>query len=81
MVRENSSYYVLGFVSTNDRRDGKLRNITVRVAGYPEAQVTYRKRYAAPRVRRGTWCRRSSTPPGWRRSCWPTSIPPRCGVR
>ena len=51
IVQENSSYYVLGYYSTNDRRDGKMRNITVRVAGYPEAQVTYRKRYAAPRGR------------------------------
>jgi VWFA-related protein len=51
IVQENSSYYVLGYYSTNERRDGKLRTITVRVAGYPEAQVTYRKRYAAPRGR------------------------------
>ena len=51
IVQENSSYYVLGYYSTNDRRDGKLRNITVKVAGYPDAQVTYRKRYAAPRGR------------------------------
>jgi VWFA-related protein len=51
IVEENSSYYVLGYYSTNERRDGRLRNITVRVAGYPEAQVTYRKRYAAPRGR------------------------------
>ena len=42
---------MLGYYSTNDRRDGKLRNISVRVAGYPDAQVTYRKRYAAPRGR------------------------------
>jgi VWFA-related protein len=51
IVQENSSYYVLGYYSTNERRDGRLRNITVRVAGYPDAQVTYRKRYAAPRGR------------------------------
>jgi VWFA-related protein len=51
IVQENSSYYVLGYYSTNERRDGKLRNISVRVAGYPDAQVTYRKRYAAPRGR------------------------------
>ena len=51
IVRENSQYYVLGYYSTNERRDGKLRSITVRVAGYPDAQVTYRKRYAAPRGR------------------------------
>ena len=42
---------MLGYYSTNDKRDGKLRNISVRVAGYPDAQVTYRKRYAAPRGR------------------------------
>ena len=51
IVQENSTYYVLGYYSTNERRDGKMRNITVRVNGYPAAQVTYRKRYAAPRGR------------------------------
>jgi VWFA-related protein len=51
IVDENSSYYVLGYYSTNEKRDGKLRNIGVRVAGYPDTQVTYRKRYAAPRGR------------------------------
>jgi VWFA-related protein len=51
IVQENSSYYVLGYYSTNERRDGKLRNISVKVAGYPDSQVTYRKRYAAPRGR------------------------------
>jgi VWFA-related protein len=52
IVEENSSYYVMGYYSTNDRRDGRLRNISVRVAGYPDSQVTYRKRYAAPRGNR-----------------------------
>ena len=51
IVQENSTYYVLGYYSTNDRRDGKMRNVTVRVAGHPGAEVTYRKRYAAPRGR------------------------------
>jgi len=51
IVLENSQYYVLGYYSTNEKRDGKLRNISVRVAGYPDAQVTYRKRYAAARGR------------------------------
>jgi VWFA-related protein len=51
IVEENSSYYVLGYYSSNERRDGRLRNIGVKVAGYPDAQVTYRKRYAAPRGR------------------------------
>jgi VWFA-related protein len=51
IVQENSSYYVLGYYSSNEKRDGKLRTINVRVAGYPDAQVTYRKRYAAQRGR------------------------------
>jgi VWFA-related protein len=48
IVQENSSYYVLGYYPTNEKRDGKLRKISVKVNGYPEAQVTFRKRYAAP---------------------------------
>ncbi|MSO55681.1 MAG: VWA domain-containing protein [Acidobacteria bacterium] len=47
IVQENSSYYVLGYYSTNEKRDGRLRSVNVRVAGHPDAQVTYRKRYAA----------------------------------
>ena len=31
IVAENSSYYMLGFYSTNDRRDGRYRKIEVRV--------------------------------------------------
>jgi VWFA-related protein len=49
IVQENSSYYVLGYYSTNEKRDGKLRNITVKVNGYPDSQVTFRKRYVASR--------------------------------
>lgn len=49
IVQENSSYYVLGYYPTNDKRDGKLRRISIKVNGYPDAQVTFRKRYAAPR--------------------------------
>lgn len=48
IVQENSSYYVLGYYPTNEKRDGKLRTISVKVNGYPDAQVTFRKRYAAP---------------------------------
>jgi VWFA-related protein len=49
IVQENSSYYVLGYYPTNDKRDGKLRKIAVRVNGYPDQQITFRKRYASPR--------------------------------
>lgn len=49
IVQENSSYYVLGYYSTNEKRDGRLRHIAVKVSGYPDAQVTFRKRYVAAR--------------------------------
>jgi VWFA-related protein len=49
IVQENSSYYVLGYYPTNEKRDGKLRKVSVKVNGYPDAQVTFRKRYAAQR--------------------------------
>ncbi len=49
IVQENSSYYVLGYYSSNEKRDGKMRSVTVKVNGYPDAQITYRKRYAAAR--------------------------------
>jgi VWFA-related protein len=44
IVQENSSYYVLGYYSTNERRDGRLRNISVRVAGHPECRSPIAKR-------------------------------------
>jgi hypothetical protein len=49
IVQENSSYYVLGYYPTNDKRDGKLRKITVKVNGHSDQQITFRKRYASPR--------------------------------
>jgi VWFA-related protein len=50
IVRENSTYYMLGYYSTNDRRDGRFRKIEVRVKR-PGLQVRSRKGYAAPRGR------------------------------
>ncbi len=50
IVRENSSYYVLGYVSTNDKRDGRFRKIAVRVTR-PGVTVRARQGYAAPRGR------------------------------
>jgi hypothetical protein len=46
--KENSSYYVLGYYPTNERRDGRLRKIEVRV-NRPGIEVRYRKGYVAPR--------------------------------
>jgi len=48
LVSDNSSYYVLGYYPTNDRRDGRFRKIEVRV-NRPGLKVNARKGYAAPR--------------------------------
>jgi VWFA-related protein len=47
IVRENSTYYVLGFTSSNDRRDGRYRRVQVRVKR-PGLQVRARNGYVAP---------------------------------
>jgi VWFA-related protein len=46
IVRENSSYYVLGFQSTNERRDGRYRRLRVSV-NRPGVQVRTRDGYLA----------------------------------
>lgn len=48
VVRDNSTYYVLGYYPTNDRRDGRVRKIDVRVKR-PGLTVHARKSYVAPR--------------------------------
>jgi hypothetical protein len=50
MVRDNSTYYVLGYYPSNERRDGRFRSIDVRVRR-PGLQVRSRKGYQAPRGR------------------------------
>lgn len=47
VVRENSSYYILGFYSANERRDGKFRSVDVRVKR-PGLEVRARTGYVAP---------------------------------
>ena len=49
VVRDNSHYYVLGYYSTNDRRDGRFRKIEVGVPGREGLEVRSRKGYTAPR--------------------------------
>lgn len=48
VVRDNSSYYVLGYYPSNTRRDGRYRKIEVRVTR-PGLEVRSRKGYVAPR--------------------------------
>ena len=50
IVRDNSSYYVLGYYSTDTRRDGQFRGISVRLKD-SSLQVRARKGYVAPRGR------------------------------
>jgi VWFA-related protein len=47
IVRENSTYYILGYYSTNDRRDGRYRRLQVRVKR-PGLTVRARDGYLAP---------------------------------
>jgi VWFA-related protein len=53
VVRDNSSYYVLGYYSTNERRDGRFRKVAVRLSR-PGLEVRARKGYVAARGRANT---------------------------
>jgi VWFA-related protein len=48
IVKENSSYYLLGFYPTNDKRDGRTRKLQVRVK-QPGVTVRSRSGYVASR--------------------------------
>jgi VWFA-related protein len=50
IIRDNSSYYVLGYYSSDSRRDGQFRTVNVRVKG-TGLQVRSRKGYVAPKGR------------------------------
>lgn len=51
IVDDNSSYYVLGYYPTNERRDGRFRKIEVRVPAHPQARIRARRGYFAARGR------------------------------
>lgn len=44
-----SSHYILGYYTTNDQRDGKLRKVSIALPKYPGAKLEYRKSYYAPK--------------------------------
>jgi VWFA-related protein len=46
ILEDNSSYYVLGYYPTNDKRDGRFRNVSVKVRR-PGLRVRARRGYAA----------------------------------
>ncbi len=48
IIQDNSSYYVLGYYSTNTKRDGQFRSLNVRVKN-PALRVRARKGYVAPK--------------------------------
>ena len=48
IVEDNSSYYLLGYYSANEKHDGKFRTIDVRVSGRPGLIVRARNGYVAP---------------------------------
>lgn len=48
IVRDNSTYYLLGYYPTNERRDGRTRRIQVKV-NRPDVDVFARKAYVAPK--------------------------------
>jgi VWFA-related protein len=53
VIQDNSSYYVLGYYASDERRDGRFRSVDVRV-GRPGLQVKARKGYVAPTGKRPT---------------------------
>jgi VWFA-related protein len=65
ILDDNSSYYVLGYYPSNDKRDGRYRNIQVKVLK-PGLKVRTRRGYVAPvtakkeRAAKGTPAERTS---------------------
>jgi VWFA-related protein len=46
--KDTEAYYILGYHSTNARRDGTFRHLTITLNGHPEAKLEYRPGYYAP---------------------------------
>ena len=48
--KDLSSYYILGYYSTNAAQDGRFRRVTVRVPAQPRAKLEYRSGYYASKL-------------------------------
>jgi VWFA-related protein len=45
---DTEAYYIIGFHSTNAKRDGTYRHLTIMLLNHPEAKLEYRPGYYAP---------------------------------
>jgi VWFA-related protein len=45
---DSEAYYILGYHSTNTKRDGTYRHLTITLLNHPEAKLEYRPGYYAP---------------------------------
>jgi VWFA-related protein len=45
---DTEAYYIIGYESTNNRRDGSYRHLTIELLNHPEAKLEYRPGYYAP---------------------------------
>jgi VWFA-related protein len=46
---ENTGYYLLSYYSTNTKRDGRYRGVTVKLVDLPGAHIKHRQGYYAPK--------------------------------
>jgi hypothetical protein len=45
---DTEAYYIIGYESTNPKRDGNYRHLTIKLLNHPDAQLEYRPGYYAP---------------------------------
>jgi VWFA-related protein len=45
---DTEAYYIIGYKSSDPRRDGSYRHLTITLQGHPEAKLEYRPGYYAP---------------------------------
>jgi VWFA-related protein len=45
---DTEAYYIIGYESTNLRRDGTYRHLTIKLLNHPDAKLEYRPGYYAP---------------------------------